>query len=366
VARPRVSISGSPGCSNRREECPLVTRKPKVAWEALSDDDLLHLRICDLKVRVQGTDLESRIRQLERELAAKDLKLKPVCFLSDEWLSPGDQAAIGIPFFLTHPRLKALENRMMFEVEGGTVAWCMKLLRHEAGHAFDHAYRLSRREDWKAVFGSPRTKYQPYYYEIAPQSREFVQNVPDHYAQAHPVEDFAETFAVWLNPISAWRERYAGWPALKKLRYVDRLMRDVKAHPLPRRKPVVGPEARALQSTLFSYYERKLRLFPLGDPAATERALKQIFRVSRAAEPADRASDFIRTHKRPLVDAIAGWSGERRNQVARVVASLAQLCTTHRLVLRESEDRTLVKFSTFATTLIVNRLRTHSYRVTGP
>lgn len=352
--------------SIRHEECALVTRKPKVAWEALSDDDLLHLRICDLNVQIEGTELEVRVRQLARELEAKGLKLRPVCFLSDEWLSPGDQAAIGIPFFLAHPRLKALENRMMFEVEGSGVAWCMKLLRHEAGHAFDHAYRLSRRQDWKDVFGSPRTKYQPYYYEIDPASRAFVDNVPDHYAQAHPVEDFAETFAVWLNPVSAWRQRYAGRPALKKLRYVDRLMREVALRALPRRKPVVGPEARAQQSTLLSYYEKKLRLFPLGDPAATEKALKQIFRVSRAAEPEDRASDFIRTHKRPLVDAIAGWSGERRNQVARVVASLAQLCTTHRLVLRETEERTLVKFSTFATTLIVNRLRSHSFRVTGP
>ena len=94
--------------------------------------------------------------------------------------------------------------------------------------------------------------------------------------------------------------------------------------------------------------------------------MKRIFRVSRAARLENRASDFIRAHKRPLVDAISAWSGERRNQVARVVASLAQLCTTHRLVLRAPEDRTLVPFSTFATTLIVNRLRTHSYRMTGP
>jgi hypothetical protein len=255
---------------------------------------------------------------------------------------------------------------MMFEIEGGGVSWCMKLLRHEAGHAFDHAFRLSSRDDWRDVFGSTRTKYQPYFYEIDPDSLDFVVNVPDNYAQAHPVEDFAETFAVWLNPRSNWRERYAGTPALKKLRYVDRLMREVREMPLPRKRPVVGPEARALQSTLHSYYERKLRLYPLGDPAATAKTLKQIFRVSRAAEPDNRASDFIRAHKRPLVDAIARFSGERRNQIARVVASLAQLCTTHRLVLADPEKRTLVKFSTFATTLIVNRLRTRSYRVTGP
>src|SRR5262245_48309078 len=127
----------------------MVHRKRKVPWEKLSDDDLLHLRICDLGVRIRGTELEAGVRQLYRELEEHGLRLKPVCFLSDEWLSPGDQAAIGIPFFLAHPRLKALENRMMFEVEGGTASWFLRLLRHEAGHAFDHAYRLSRREDWK-------------------------------------------------------------------------------------------------------------------------------------------------------------------------------------------------------------------------
>ena len=338
----------------------------KVAWEKLSDDDLLHLRICELDVRIKGTELEPRVRQLGRELEAKGLRLRPLCFLSDEWLSPGDQAAIGIPFFLAHPRLEALESRMMFEVEGGTAAWCMKLLRHEAGHAFDHAYRLSARPGWKTVFGSRRARYDPYYYEVEPKSRAFVRNVPDHYAQAHPVEDFAETFAVWLNPASDWRVKYAGWPALRKLRFVDRLMREVRGRAVPRRTPTAGPEARTIQSTLKSYYERKLRLFPLGEAGGTERALKRIFRVSRAAVPDDRASDFIRAHKRPLVESIVSWSGERSNQVARVVAGLAQLGDTHRLVLRDDENETLVKLSTFAATLVANRLRLHSYRVTGP
>jgi hypothetical protein len=255
---------------------------------------------------------------------------------------------------------------MMFEVEGGTTAWCMKLLRHEAGHAFDHAYKLSRRDDWKEVFGSPRTKYQPYYYEIDPASRDFVRNVPDHYAQAHPVEDFAETFAVWLNPSVNWRTRYEGWRAVRKLRYVERLMREVKRGAVPPGEPAVGPEAHTLQSTLHSYYARKLRLFPLGDPTGTERALKRIFRVSRAADPSNRASDFIRTHQRSVTESIASWTGEPRNQVSRVVAGLAQLGDTHNLVLREPAEKTLVKLSTFAATLIANRLRSHSYRVTGP
>ena len=317
-------------------------------------------------MRIRGTDLEARTRQLGRELEDKGLLLRPKFFLSDEWLSPSGEAAIGIPFFLAHPRLKALESRMMFEVEGGTAAWCMKLLRHEAGHAFDHAYKLSRREDWRETFGSPRTRYQPYYYEVDPDSHDYVRNVPDHYAQAHPVEDFAETFAVWLSPAVDWRRRYHGWPAAKKLRYVDRIMREMRRRPAPPQRPTDGPEASSLQSTLLSYYERKLRLFPLGDPSGTERALKRIFRVSRAADPADRASDFIRSHKRPIVESISSWTGERRNQVARVVAGLAQVGETHNLVLRDTADRTLVKLSTFAATLIANRLRRHSYRVTQP
>jgi len=327
-------------------------------------DELLTKPIRELGLKLEGSPLERFVNQLYRELERKGVKrFRPLCYLSTEWGCPSGEPIIAIPFYLANPELAHLEAEMDDLEDARQI---MMYLRHEAGHAFDHAYRLSRDDEWKEMFGSPRTKYQPYYYEVDPQSREFVTNVPDQYAQAHPVEDFAETFAVWLNPTSAWRERYAGRPALKKLRYVDRLMREVKTRPVPVRKPVIGPEARALQSTLLSYYERKLRLFPLGDPAATERALKRIFRVSRAAKLEDPASDFIRTHKRPLVDAISAWSGERRNQVARVVASLAQLCTTHRLVLRAPEDRTLVPFSTFATTLIVNRLRTHSYRVTGP
>lgn len=355
-----------PVASDDPEEASLARTAPKVAWEKLSDDDLLHLRIGDLPVRLKGTEIEPRIRKLYRELDSRGIRLRPACFLSDEWLSPADEAAIGIPFFLAHPRLKALERRMMFEVEGGSPAWCMKLLRHEAGHALDHAYRLSSRDDWRATFGSPRTRYQPYTYEIDRTSRDFVRNVPDHYAQAHPVEDFAETFAVWLNPASDWRTRYTGWPALRKLRFVDRLMREVRRSTPPRRTPVLAPQARAMGSTLKSYYARKLRLYPLGGRVAAEHAMKRIFRVSRASEPDGRASEFIRAHKRTLVDAIVAWSGERRSQVARVVAALARLGDKHRLVLRDAPERTLVELSTFAATVIADRLRAHAYRVIGP
>jgi hypothetical protein len=338
-----------------------------VPWEHLSDEDLLEVRICDLGLRIKrGSELDARIRQLYRELEHEGLAIRPVCYLADEWLSPDGQAAIGIPFFLAHPRLRALENRMMFEVEGGTPSWCMKLLRHEAGHALDHAYRLSRREDWKEVFGSTRLRYNPYFYGVDPDSRRHVRNVPDHYAQSHPYEDFAETFAVWLNPNSRWRTRYEGWPALRKLRYVDRVAREIRVRRVPRRPVVLHSEARSSQSTLGRYYTRKFRVHRVGDLSFAVRDLKTIFRTSRSADPKDLASDFIRRHKRHIVDSVAEWSGARASQVSRVVATLAQICDHNALVVRGEAAPTLVRVSTYAATLVVNQLRTHRYRLTGP
>jgi hypothetical protein len=331
-------------------------------WAHLSDEDLLEVRIRDLEVRIRGSALEPHIGRLHRELESRGLALRPPCYLAAEWLCPDGEAAIGIPFYLAHPRLMALEFRMMFEVEGGTRAWCMKLLRHEAGHAFDHAYGLHRRPDWRRVFGSPSTPYNPYFYKVDPVSKNFVRNVPDDYAQSHPYEDFAETFAVWLQPNSLWRTRYAGWPAMRKLRFVDRLMHEIARRRPPRRKPRLQGQSRLLQSTLRSYYERKSRRQRLEDLSLCVRELKAIFGASRAKTPGDAAAALIRRNKRLIVESVAAWSGDRPGHVTRVVASLARIAHEHRLVVRADPASTLVRFSTYVATLIVNRLRTHAYR----
>ena len=123
----------------------------------------------------------------------------------------------------------------MLEVEGGTPEWCMKILRHEAGHAIDNAYKLRQRRRRQQIFGPSYMQY-PEYYTPKPYSKSFVLHLDSWYAQSHPDEDFAETFAVWLNPDSDWRARYADWPALKKLEYMDALMTrarrqaDARAH----------------------------------------------------------------------------------------------------------------------------------------
>lgn len=335
-------------------------------WEHLPDDDLLATRICDLKVRIAGSELEPRIEQLRDELKAREILLQPVFYLSDEWQSPDGQAAVGIPFYLAHPRLKALEFRMMFDVEGGTASSCMRLLRHEAGHAFDHAFGLSKKPEFRRAFGDPKKEYTPYFYYVDPESKRFVRNVPNNYAQCHPIEDFAETFAVWLNPGSQWRTRYRGWPAMRKLLYMERAARKLDGK-LPRRREVVRQaEARTLQSTLRGYYERKFRNYQREDLGFAAKPLREIFRPSRAAAAGDAAAAFLRRYRRRIIDAVIAYSGEKESRVENLIDGLVAACEEQRLVLRDGVDVTLLRFSTFLTTLVVNRLRTLSYRGSRP
>ena len=181
------------------------------SWVALKDEELLNVRICDLGVRIEGSELEKRVREFQEELAARGVTFRPECYLGDEWFSPEGVPAIAIPFYLAHPRLKSLEMHQMLEVEGGTAESCQMLLRHECGHAIDHAYRFSSRKDWRGIFGSPDAEYTPETYKPHPYSRGFVRHLPNWYAQSHPDEDFAETFAVWLGATpDDWRQRYRG------------------------------------------------------------------------------------------------------------------------------------------------------------
>ena len=232
--------------------------KADISLDRLSDQEILAARVCDLDLRIEGTALEDRIRRLYAELDRKGISFHPPCYLADEWLTPDRTPVIGVPFYLAHPKLIHLERKMMLEAEGSTEAWCMKLLRHEAGHALGYAYLLYRRTRWRELFGPFSRRYSSAY-SAQPYSKRFVIHLDDNYAQAHPDEDFAETFAVWLTPGSRWEERYAGWPALKKLQYVDHLVRSIGGRPplmTDRRTPW---SASRMRSTLALLYERKRR-----------------------------------------------------------------------------------------------------------
>ena len=255
----------------------------KFSWEKLSDEQLLKRRLSSLRVTVEGTWLEVCVDALHAELEERGIRLKPHAWISSEWFSPDNTAGIAIPFYLAHPRLMALEKKKMFDVEGGTWAECMAILRHEAGHTIQHAYQLQRRRRWQQLFG-PSSKRYPRYYRPNPASRHFVQHLRLWYAQSHPDEDFAETFAVWLKPRSSWRARYAGWPALKKLEYVDELMDEIAG-----KRPLLKGRERVdslheLRETLGEHYKKKQAMYAFDTPKTYDRDLYRLF-SDRAAPP---------------------------------------------------------------------------------
>ncbi len=262
---------------DRSARADTVREMEAADWTSLSDAELLERRISKLGLQLEGAAIEPLIRQLYDELSAKGLVFHPPCHIGDEWFVPVGIPAIFVPFFLVHDRLRALEKTMMLEVEGGTKEWFMKLIRHEAAHAYSYAYYLPRKKKWQQLFGRTSREQTPDVYHPQPFSRSYVVHLDDWYAQSHPDEDFAETFAVWLTPEIDWRARYAGWKALEKLEYVDQLMRSLAGKP-----PLHMPEYRAadydcLNLKLKTYYARKRKLYEDTYPDFYDADLRQLF-----------------------------------------------------------------------------------------
>jgi hypothetical protein len=330
-------------------------------WAGLRDEELLAMRICDLGVRIEGTELEPRIAQLYAELEARAITLHPPCYLGDEWFTPSEQAVIAVPFYLAHPRLKALELRQVLEVEGGTLEWCLQLLRHECGHAIDHAYRFSRRRRWRALFGNTDNDATPDIYRPRPYSKSFVRHLGNWYAQAHPDEDFAETFAVWLGtPEREWRARYRGWKALEKLEYVDELMRE----PIVRRPATPPPqrriaEAGRLRKTLQRYYAERRKLYAEDYPDFYDADLRIIFGGETHQES---AALFMRRARKTLVPSLVRWTGEHKYTVDRLVRRLTLRCESLGLSAPKNHERLYLELSAYLAALVTNHLHTGRFK----
>lgn len=305
-------------------------------WANLPDEELLDWRICDLGVRIEGTPLEDRVARLREELAQRNIRFRPHVWLSDEWFSPDDVPGVAIPFYLAHPRLARLERKQLLEVEGGTEQWCMRILRHEAGHAIDTAYRLHRRRRWREFFGKFSEPY-PDYYRPKPYSKSFVLHLEPWYAQSHPSEDFAETFAVWLKPRSRWRSQYEGWPALKKVEYVDELMDEVSDQkPKVTSRRYVEP-IRKIRKTLREHYEEKHARYEIGTPNYYDRELRRLFSDDPEHKHRPLASTFLRRHRNELRRVVSHWTGEYQYTIDQVLVEMIDRCRVLKLRLAMNE-----------------------------
>jgi hypothetical protein len=342
-----------------RAECT-VGRMESPDWVSLSDEQLLERRISTLGLRLEGTPLEPLIRQLYNELSARGLVFHPPCHIGDEWFVPIGIPAIFIPFFLVHDRLRALERTMMLEVEGETLEWFMKLMRHEAGHAYMYAYRLTRKKKWQELFGQTSREETPDTYRPRPFSRSYVMHLEDWYAQSHPDEDFAETFAVWLTPGVDWSKRYARWRALQKLEYVDGLMRSLAGKP-----PIHMPGYRVadydcLNVKLKTYYARKRKVYEDTYPDFYDADLRQLF----AAPAGMKASVYLQRRRRRLLNAVCQWTNEKKFRVNQLLSRLTHRCDQLGLYVLNDDPQEDFRVSAFITTLVMNYLFTGKFKRT--
>jgi len=300
-------------------------RARRVDWANLADEELLQLRMCDLRLELRHSPVQRYVQRLYDELDGRGIRFRPHVWLSEEWFSPDGIPGIAVPFYLAHPRLMRLERKMTREVEGGNSNWFMRILRHEAGHAIDSAYRLRRRAHWRALFGPASTPYRSRY-RARPASRHHVQHLGDWYAQSHPTEDFAETFAVWLAPRSGWQRRYKSWPALRKLRFVQQVAGELGAETPPVRSRDRIEPLHYNQRTLAQHYRSKLARMRTYRGLLADRMLGRLFSPQQDRR-ALTAATLLRSNKpRLLAYLIRSTSVDRygAHQVLRTAISRSE------------------------------------------
>ena len=319
---------------------------------------LMARNISDLGLSIAGTRVERMVNQLYEELAARSLTFKPPVYLSDQWGCPDNTPLIGVPFYLADPRLERIEDDLAEGIESDEES--MKFLRHEAGHAFNYAYRLYDRADWRQTFGPYSRPYRDRY-RADPFSHDYVRHILGWYAQKHPDEDFAETFAVWLTPDIDWRDAYSEWPALRKLEYVDRVLADIGDD-----IPIVPAPADddlpvdAMRYPLEEHYRGIAESIPFGDPRIFDGDLKNIFGTASESPDGQPAARFIESHRREIVGRISYWTGESSYVVRQFADFIRDRCDTLGLHVRGLEASTLIEMTAFGTAVMMNYRHTNS------
>jgi len=335
----------------------------------IPEQELLAKRIMDLPIAIEGTWLEDCVKQLYSELEAKGLVFYPDCYLADEWLTPENEVAIGIPFYLAHPALIKLERRMMLEAEGEGKLWCMQLLRHEAGHAFSYAYDLHKRKEWRKHFGLSSEEYGDTY-KYKPYSKSYVRHLDGFYAQYHPDEDFVETFAVWLTPDSNWREKYKGWKALEKLEFVDQLMASIKGVKPLKAKGKKLWNQKNLTITLANYYKKKYQQEKEEFVDFHDVQLAKIFtalsdeewwafkKERRRTKNLITAEELIRQHAKNIVNSVDRCTGERKYIINDLLKNIALRAKQMQMIVNQPQEVALMQLSIYVTSITMNYLYT--------
>jgi hypothetical protein len=328
----------------------------------LSDKQLLDQRICDLPLKIRGTFLERCADRLYAELEAHRLRFKPHIWLSAEWFTPDKIPGFAIPFYLAHPRLARLERKQMLEIEGGTEKECMRIMRHEAGHAIDNAFLLHSRRRYRELFGAFSRPY-PNWYKPQPNSRDFVLHLPAWYAQSHPAEDFAETFAVWMTPGARWRKQYANWRALRKLEYVDKIMHEIAGKAPLNKSRAKAEQISEISATLRDHYRLKRSHYDFEWPADYDRDLRRIFSSEERHRSRMSAVVFLRRHRRELCAEVSEGTGLHNYAIDQMFVQMINRCRDLKLRVGLTSEQVRRKVLVMLTVQTMSGLHTGYQRI---
>jgi hypothetical protein len=332
-------------------------------WSKIPPNDLVKMPLKQVYIPLSRTGLKPFIDRLYYELELKGLKkFKPHFWFSNEWFTPDGVGGIAIPFYLAHRKLAKLEEKYLYEVEGGTPQWFMQLLRHECGHAIDNAYRLRRKRKRQKIFGKSSTKYEDYYIP-KPFSRKYVVHLDTWYAQSHPDEDFAETFAVWLRPKSNWKRRYQGWKALKKLEYMNELMEEIGANkPLLTNKDKVEPQ-QELTLSLERHYQKRRRYYGIESINHYDIQLLKLFTNTPTLGQKVSAARFLRANRPQIRKVVAKSVGSYQYVINQILDDIISRCDQLNLFLRASEDISKLEFTSMFSIMTIEYIREGNHKV---
>jgi len=321
-----------------------------VLWES-ERALLLGSRISQLGLSLRGTRVERLAARLYEELTSAGVVFHPPVYLSDQWGCPDGTPVIGVPFYLADPRLERIEAEHAGSVESD--ADMMRYLRHEAGHAVNYAFQLHQREGFTSLFGDYARPYQDHY-ATDPLSRAHVRHILGWYAQKHPDEDFAETFAVWMTPGIDWRNDYAGWSALSKLEWVDEVMCQVTSI-RPGVPSVVDDDlpVESMHWTLAAHYAEDEAL-PLGDARQFDTDLLRLFASAEEAPQGEAAESYLARHEGEVVARVSHWTGAGPSAVRSLMSALRARADTLGLRVAGLEASTLIELTAFGTAVLLH------------
>ena len=338
--------------------------KDQPNWAKKSTQELLESRLKDIYIPIEKTGLQPYLERLQLELEMKGFEhFKPYFWFSDEWFTPDNHTGIAIPFYLANRKLARIQESFIYDVEGGTPASFMRLLRHECGHAIDNAYKLRRRKKRQQIFGKSSSKYEDTYVP-KPFSKKYVIHLDAFYSQSHPDEDFAETFAVWLDPRSRWRKKYKKWQgAYKKLQYMDELM-----HEIAEQKPLIKTRKKIeLQSSLTKklkdYYAEKRIYYGLHFPETFDVHLYKMFTNNPEIAQNMKASTFIRKIKKDVRKSVSPWTGTYQYTINQIIQQIIERCEYLDLKLRFPFEQSKYQFISMLSVVTIEYIHKGAHKV---